>query len=75
MSIILLTVLGFLVLIAFLLGGRFMGDLTKGARWFIPVWLLIALIGGGLPAGLVVFGLPALLAGLLWFKGVTARHR
>jgi len=77
---------GFLLLGAFLLFGRWMGGgaspaMASAARYFIPIWLVAAMINlwvgvarGGYPLTdevpffLVVFAVPAAAAGFVWWR-------
>ena len=79
---------GFILLALFLIGGRFVGNLPKGALLFIPVWFLLAIanllagvthagysVSQEIPVFLVSFALPAAFAGLLWWKYNSAHNR
>lgn len=79
---------GFILLALFLIGGRLVGNLPKGALLFIPVWLLLALanllvgvtragysFNQEIPVFLFSFALPAAFAGLLWWKYNSADNR
>lgn len=79
---------GFILLAVFLIGGRFAGDLPKGALAFIPIWFILAAVNlwvgvtnagysltKELPIFLLVFAIPALFAGILWWKYTSAGHR
>ena len=75
---------GLLLLALFALVGRQLGGATAAATaalWFIPVWLIAAAINlwigvtragytvmEELPIGLVVFGVPAAVAALFWWR-------
>jgi len=77
---------GLLLLGVFLLVGRWIGGgassaLASAARYFIPIWLVAAVVNlwvgvarGGYPVAdevpffLVVFAVPASAAGLLWWR-------
>jgi len=71
---------GLLTLGIFLLAGRARGHTAGAALWFIPVWLVAALLNlvqgvshgysvmGEMPFFAVVFGLPAAIAAALWWK-------
>jgi hypothetical protein len=74
-------VLGFVVLIAFVLIGRALGNGPKAALYFLPVWLAAAAVNlwfGVAKAGysvrdeapifLLIFSIPAALALLAWWK-------
>jgi hypothetical protein len=73
--------LGFIVLAAFVLTGRALGNGSRAALYFLPVWLAAAAINlwfGVAKAGysirdetpifLLVFAVPSALALLAWWK-------
>jgi hypothetical protein len=82
MHTIMVTAGGLLLLGLFLLVGRWAPPGFAGmARWFIPVWFVCAAINmwvgvsragysvaEELPIFLVIFAIPAAIAGLLWWK-------
>lgn len=75
---------GLLLLALFALVGRQLGGVTAAATaalWFIPVWLIAAAtnlwigvtragytVMEEVPIGLVVFGVPAAVAALFWWR-------
>jgi hypothetical protein len=81
MHTIKILLLGFVLLAAFVLVGRWLGNGSKGALYFLPVWLAAAAINlwfGVAKAGysvrdeapifLLIFAIPATLALLTWWK-------
>ncbi|KAB8189917.1 hypothetical protein FKV24_008990 [Lysobacter maris] len=93
MHTILMVLAGLAVLGLFLLTGRLWalrapGATRRAALWFIPVWLVAALVNMGvgvieagysvsdeLPYLLMVFGLPAVAAMLAWWRMRPRRDR
>lgn len=75
-----LVVLAIFLLVGRSLGGGSVASAAKAALWFIPVWLLAAAINLSigvrhgysvaeeLPISLVVFGVPAAIAVLFWWR-------
>ena len=72
---------GFIVLGAFLIVGRALGNGPKAALYFLPVWLIAAAVNlwygvtragytlkDEAPISLVVFAVPAVMALLGWWK-------
>lgn len=72
---------GFALLALCLLAGRGRGAMAQAALVFIPLWLLgaginlaVGVLGAGysvaeeLPIFAVIFAVPALLAGFLWWR-------
>ncbi|QDH71457.1 hypothetical protein [Marilutibacter alkalisoli] len=76
-----LAVLGLFLLIGRLWALRVPGATRRAALWFMPIWLVAALVNMGvgvieagysvseeLPFLLMVFGIPALVAGYVWWR-------
>lgn len=75
-----LVVLAVFLLVGRSLGDRSVAAAATAALWFIPVWLIAAAVNlwigvrhgysvaEELPIGLVVFGLPAAVALLFWWR-------
>jgi len=76
-----LVLLGLAVLGARLIGGPAPGPMVTAAKVFLPFWLLIALVilwigvaragysvAEELPIFLVIFAVPAVIAGFVWWK-------
>jgi hypothetical protein len=75
-----LVVLAIFLLVGRSLGGGNVASAAKAALWFIPVWLIAAAVNLSigvrhgysaaeeLPIGLVVFGVPAAIAVLFWWR-------
>ncbi len=76
-----LVLLAFFVLIGRQLGGGTAAAAATAAAWFMPVWLVAAAINlwigvsragysvaEELPIGLVVFGVPAVIAAAIWWR-------
>ena len=73
---------GFVLLTLFALGGRFLGQSAAlGAKIFIPLWFIAAALNmwmgvakagysfmEELPIFLVIFAVPAAVAGFVWWK-------
>ncbi len=81
MHTIKILLLGFIVLAAFVLTGRALGNGSRAALYFLPVWLAAAAINlwfGVTKAGysvrdeapifLLIFAVPSALALLAWWK-------
>lgn len=81
MHTIKILLLGFIVLAAFVLTGRALGNGSRAALYFLPVWLAAAAINlwfGVVKAGysvrdeapifLLIFAVPSALALLAWWK-------
>jgi len=76
-----LVLLGLAVLAARLIDGAAPGPMVTAAKVFLPIWFVIALVNlwigvaqagysvaEELPIFLVIFAVPAVIAGFLWWK-------
>ena len=76
-----LVLLGLAVVAARLIGGTASGPMVTAAKVFLPIWFVIALVNlwigvaqagysvaEELPIFLVIFAVPAAIAGFVWWK-------
>jgi hypothetical protein len=76
-----LALLGLALLVARWTGGSGTGPMVTAAKVFLPVWLVVALVNmwmgvaragysvtEELPIFLLIFAVPAAIAGLVWWK-------